>query len=157
MEQGSLVPLLHRGGVFYNIPGETTTEVLIAFVDSLTLPQSLPTELLKTAILERENLMPTAVGHGIALPHPRTPLLSRREEEFIAIGYVQRAIDWHPLDGKPVRTLILIGSATPKSHLWILSRLSFLCQQEPFIKHLEERASIQELTNLLQKIEQTWK
>ncbi|HOJ99169.1 MAG TPA: PTS sugar transporter subunit IIA [Termitinemataceae bacterium] len=157
MEQGSLVPLLHRGGVFYNIPGETSTEALVAFVDSLTLPQSLPAELLKTAILERENLMPTAVGHGIALPHPRTPLLSRPEEEFIAMGYLQRALDWHALDGKPVRTLILIGSATPKSHLWILSRLSFLCQQEPFRKHLEERASIQELTNLLQKIEQTWK
>lgn len=149
--------LLERGGVFYNIGGNSVTEVLSNLVEVLALPPSLAKEQLKKAIIEREELMPTAVGNGIALPHPRSPLLSEVQDQFITIAFLQKAIDWKALDGQPVQTLILIVSATPKTHLWTLSRISFLCQQESFRNLLDQRASKEELIEAIRSAEVAWK
>lgn len=149
--------LIERGGVFYNIGGNSVTEVLSNLVDVLALPPSLTKDQLKKAVIEREELMPTAVGNGIALPHPRSPLLSDVKDQFITIAFLQRAIDWKALDGQPVQTLILIVSATPKTHLWTLSRISFLCQQETFRDLLEQRASKEELIAAIRTAEVAWK
>jgi len=149
--------LLERGGVFYNIGGNSVSEVLGNLVEAISLPPSLTQDQLKKAVIEREELMPTAVGNGIALPHPRSPLLSDVKNQFITIAFLQRAIDWKALDGRPVQTLILIVSATPKTHLWTLSRISFLCQQETFRDLLEQRASKEELIAAIRTAEVAWK
>jgi PTS system nitrogen regulatory IIA component len=149
--------LIERGGVFYNIGGTSVQEVLSNVVEVVALPPGLSKDQLKKAIIEREELMPTAVGNGIALPHPRSPLLSDTKEQFITIAFLQKAIDWKALDGRPVQTLILIVSATPKSHLWTLSRISFLCQQESFRSLLEQRASKEELISAIRTAEVAWK
>ncbi|WP_304223628.1 PTS sugar transporter subunit IIA [Gracilinema caldarium] len=149
--------LLERGGVFYNVSGNTVSEALHSLVETVELPPSLTREQLKKAIIEREELMPTAVGNGIALPHPRSPLLKDINDQFITIAFLQKAIDWKALDGRPVQTLILIVSATPKSHLWTLSRISFLCQQEAFRDLLEQRASKEELIGAIRAAEVAWK
>lgn len=149
--------LLERGGVFYNVSGNTVIEVLNNLVEIVELPASLTREQLNKAIIEREELMPTAVGNGIALPHPRSPLLKDIDDQFITIAFLQKAIDWKALDGRPVQTLILIVSATPKSHLWTLSRISFLCQQEAFRDLLEQRASKEELIGAIRAAEVAWK
>jgi len=149
--------LIERGGVYYNIGGNSVTEVLSNLVEVISLPPSLTKEQLKKAVIEREDLMPTAVGNGIALPHPRSPLLSNVKEQFVTIAFLQKAIDWKALDRQPVKTLILIVSATPKSHLWTLSRISFLCQQETFRDLLEQRASKEELIATIRTAEVAWK
>ncbi|MFZ5369164.1 MAG: PTS sugar transporter subunit IIA [Spirochaetota bacterium] len=149
--------LIERGGVFYNIGGNSVTEVLSNLVDITPMPPSLTKEQLKKAIIEREELMPTAVGNGIALPHPRSPLLYDMKDQFITIAFLQKGIDWKALDGQPVQTLILIVSATPKTHLWTLARISFLCQQESFRNLLEQRASKEELIAAIRSAEVAWK
>ncbi|WP_052296312.1 PTS sugar transporter subunit IIA [Gracilinema caldarium] len=152
-----LSSLIERGGVFYNIGGSSVQEVLSNLVEVVTLPLGLSKEQLKKTIIEREELMPTAVGNGIALPHPRSPLLADIKDQFITIAFLQKAIDWKALDGRPVQTLILIVSATPKTHLWTLSRISFLCQQESFRSLLEHRASKEELIGAIRTAEVAWK
>lgn len=149
--------LIERGGVYYNIGGDTVKEVLTNLVETIAVPESLPREQLRKAIIEREELMPTAVGNGIALPHPRSPLLVDIKDQFITIAFLQKAIDWKALDGNPVQTLILIVSATPKTHLWTLSRISFLCQQEFFRDLLEQRASKEEIMAAIRTAELAWK
>lgn len=149
--------LIERGGVFYNIGGNTVSEVLGNLVKTITVPSSLTREQLLQAVIEREELMPTAIGNGIALPHPRSPLLSDLKDQFITIAFLQKGIDWKALDGRPVQTLILIVSATPKTHLWTLSRISFLCQQESFRELLEQRASKENLIAAIRTAEIAWK
>ncbi len=153
----NLIELIKRGGVYYNIGGSTVKEVLTDLTEVIHLPPSLKKESLLNAILEREELMPTAIGNGIALPHPRNPVITRSDEQFVTIGFLQRPIDWKALDGKPVWTVILIVSSSPKNHLWTLSRISFLCQQTSFRQVLEQRASKEELIKAIQEVEQTWK
>ncbi|MDR2133705.1 MAG: PTS sugar transporter subunit IIA, partial [Treponema sp.] len=122
--------LLERGGVYHNVPGVNPREILAALSAALPdLPALDKAELLK-ALLEREALMPTGLGRGLALPHPRSPALGPGGKPFMAVAFPALPVDWAALDGKKVGTVILIVSASPKQHLNTLSKIIFLCQQE---------------------------
>jgi PTS system nitrogen regulatory IIA component len=158
MNEGmDLRDLLTRGGVYYNVSGETPAEALADMVSTVSVPRSVGRESLLKAVMEREALMTTATGHGIALPHPRNPLIADPAEQFISVGFLQNHVDWQALDGKAVRTIILIVSASAKLHLRTLSRLSFLCQQDSFRKLLANRASREELMAAIDAAERSWK
>jgi PTS system nitrogen regulatory IIA component len=156
--ENDLTELIRRGGVCRDIPGSTPTEVLTNAVQSMDLPVT-PTErqALLTALLEREALMSTAIGRGIALPHPRNALITEPSKQFIVIGYLRRDVDWKALDGNMVHTFLLIVSASPKLHLQTLSRLNFFCQQEEFRLYLRNRASQQEIIKMIEDAQQAWK
>lgn len=156
-DKDDLIELVRRGGVFYNIAGSTVSEVLSDMIATVPVPAPVDASALLRAIQEREDLMPTAAGNGIALPHPRSPILSDPSRQFISICFPARPIDWNALDGIPVRTLVLIVSASPKLHLKTLSRISFLCQQESFCALLEQRASREEIVAAIAEAEQAWK
>ncbi len=51
------------------------------------------------ALLERENLGPTGVGHGIALPHARLAGVDQVRGLFIRL---ERALDFDAVDRQPV-------------------------------------------------------
>ncbi|GAB1484501.1 hypothetical protein MASR2M78_33190 [Treponema sp.] len=154
--QSDLIELVDRGGVFYNLSGNTIEEVLADLISTVPIPKDLSSADLLQAILEREALMPTAVGRGIAIPHPRSPMISDPKEQFVSVCFLQKPIDWQALDGKPVGTLILILSASAKLHLRTLSRVSFLCQQPSFQHLLEQRASREELVAAIAAAERAW-
>ncbi|MDR0496631.1 MAG: PTS sugar transporter subunit IIA, partial [Treponema sp.] len=68
-----LVEILKRGGVYSGVDGTTPREVLAALIKELP-PMAIQTDKLLEAVLEREEIMSTGIGDGIALPHPRSPL-----------------------------------------------------------------------------------
>ncbi len=156
MNDNTLVSLLDRGGVFYDISGTAVKDVMNNFLKMIDLPSELNKDLLLQAILERENLMSTAMGNGIALPHPRNPLAEKPEHQSISIGFPEKGINWKALDGKPVHTVILIVSASPKLHLHTLSKISFLCRQESFVQLLRNRSSGEILRKAIQDAEAAW-
>ncbi len=60
---------------------------------------------LTTAVLEREQVMPTGIGDGIAVPHAR---LARLEKPLVAIGLSENGVDFNAPDGNPARLICLI-------------------------------------------------
>ncbi len=86
-----LAELIKRGGLYQGLRGTNPKEVLEAFIGALSpIPSVKPDELL-TALLEREALMSTGVGGGIALPHPRNPLVMKDSEQFVALAFLETA------------------------------------------------------------------
>lgn len=152
----SLAELITRGGVHYNLQGSNVEKILTDLVATIPLPTHCNQNTLLTAMLEREALMPTAIGDGIALPHPRAPLITERNKQLVAICFPDRPVNWHALDGKPVHSVICILSASPKDHLRSLSRISYLCRQGPFATLLAHHASREEILEELQKAEEVW-
>lgn len=75
------------------------------------------------AILEREAIVSTGIGMGIAIPHAKLP---EYEDFFIVIGRLDKPVDWDSLDGSPVRLIFLIGGPDDKQteYLQILSSLT---------------------------------
>lgn len=59
----------------------------------------LPQDRVCEALMERENLGPTAVGHGVALPHARMPGLDRVRGVFLKL---ERPLDFGAADRQPV-------------------------------------------------------
>jgi PTS system nitrogen regulatory IIA component len=156
MNNIALVDLIQRGGVLRDIAGSTPKEVLERMIPHIHLPSSLTTDVLLQAVLERENLMATSIGGGIAIPHPRNPLLSEENEQFIAIAFLQQPVEWQALDGAPVQNVILLVSSSARAHLHSLSRAHFLCQEEAFRSLLVKKASKEEIIKAVGFIEKEW-
>ncbi len=152
----SLAELVSRGGVYFNISGSTPSEALPEAVKAMSLPKGLDREKLLTAILERESLMPTALGNGIAIPHPRSPMVTDPATQRVAVFFLKTPIPYSALDRKPVSTLFLILSSDAKSHLSILASLSYLCQRDAFISLLGARPSTEELVDYIAGAEAAW-
>ena len=137
--------LLRKGGIYKEIPGDSMNEIILNVIQLLNLPENTNRTELATAILQREELMHTAIGRGIAIPHPRNPIMSEVEDESIALCRLAKPLDYNALDGKSIHSLFILLSTTPKRHLEMLSKLSFLCQQDEFISLLEQKADSETL------------
>jgi len=148
--------LIERGGIFYAFPGNSVRGILEALVSLVPVPPAIPAQDLLQAILEREALMSTSIGHGIAIPHPRTPLANKPGEQFATLVFLEHSVDWNALDGKAVDTLLLIVSSSAKSHLHTLSSITFFCREEVFLKLLKERASKETIINFIKDTEREW-
>ena len=151
----SLSSLVERGGVYFNIAGATSVEALSEATKAMSLPKDVDRGQLYNAILEREALMPTAIGNGVAIPHPRNPILSDDEDQRVAVFFLKTPISYNALDRKPVSVFFLILSSNPRSHLSVLAEISHLCQREEFLALLATRPSTEELVAYIVKSEQS--
>ena len=87
-----------------------------------TAPQVKRSDELLNEILKREELMSTAIGRGIAIPHVR---LSSVSDLVMAVGICKTpVIDFQTLDDKPVNLLIMIAAAY-NQHTYYLKTLSY--------------------------------
>ncbi len=100
------------------------------------------------AILERENLVSTGIGIGVAIPHAKMPGTSKF---FIAIGIQKgEGIDWNALDGSVVRLIFMIGGPDNKQteYLKILSQLTLAIKDEQRRKKILRCSTAKEVMNL---------
>ncbi|MDR1972272.1 MAG: PTS sugar transporter subunit IIA [Treponema sp.] len=165
-----LSTLVERGGIYYELAGNSVETVIAELVRLIPLeglenypcgalagkPEGDFREALLKAALEREALMSTGIGRGVALPHPRNPMIQDTDKQFVAIGFPSAPVDWKALDGKPVHTVLLVVSASPKIHLHTLSKINFLCQDDLFLSLLRARASQGFIAGAIREAERTW-
>ncbi|MBA3958751.1 MAG: PTS sugar transporter subunit IIA [Parachlamydiaceae bacterium] len=87
------------------------------------------------AIVEREKIVSTGIGMGVAIPHAKLP---EYKDFFIAIAILQRGVDWNSLDGVPVKLIFMIGGPDNKQteYLQILSSLTTALKDEERRKKL---------------------
>jgi len=137
----SFSDLLDNGGIHYDIEGETVQDVLGHAIAAIHTPDTLAKEEVVAALVDREEMMPTAIGNGVALPHPRNPIIADVEDAGVSICFLKRPVDFGALDGQPVHVLFIILTYSPRRHLEVLSKISFLCRDPAFQALLEERAS----------------
>jgi PTS system nitrogen regulatory IIA component len=163
IQQGeSLAVLIGRGGLYYDVPGDSPRNVLTALVERLAIQRnatplsSINKDELLQAVLEREALMPTAMGNGIALPLPLNPLTPDPASQVVAVAWPKQPGDWDALDHKPVNVILLIVSATPKLHLATLSRLNFLCRDDRFQAMIKTQPPPAELLKAIEAAEAAW-
>ena len=98
-------------------------DAFLALIDNISkAPQIKNQQELTFEILKREELMSTAIGRGIAIPHIR---LSSITDLVVSVGLSQTDIvDFQPLDDEPVRLLFMIAAAY-NQHALYLQTLSY--------------------------------
>jgi len=96
-------------------------DALLALAENLAdAPQIKNGQELSTEILKREELMSTAIGFGIAIPHVR---LSSVTDLVVSVGISRTDIvDFHPLDDEHVRLVFMIAAAQ-NQHAYYLQTL----------------------------------
>lgn len=113
------------------MPLEATTkdEVLAELVSVLAGERCVrdPDEVLRV-IREREAVLSTGIGSGVAIPHGKT---MAAPELTIAAGVTRTPVEYDALDGEPVRLVfLLVGpEAAAGAHIKALSRISRLVRQ----------------------------
>jgi PTS system nitrogen regulatory IIA component len=153
----SLAAVVERGGVYYDVPGSSPKELVDGVIALMPPIKALTPGELHRQIMEREALVSTGIGHGIALPHPRNPVFEgANEEPLVAIAFPVMPIDWNTQDGSKVHTVFLIISASAKQHLNTLSKINFICQKEKFHSLIEARVSKKEIVAAIKEAEDSW-
>jgi PTS system nitrogen regulatory IIA component len=101
----------------------TKRDTLLALADNLaTAPQIKNRQELISEIIKREELMTTAMGRGIAIPHVR---LASVTDLVVSVGISRTGIvDFQPPDDEPVRLLFMIAAAY-NQHSYYLQTISF--------------------------------
>jgi len=152
----NLPELLESGGVVSGIKGANVREVLENAVEKIATPPGLTKEDILVALMRREELMPTAIGKGIAIPHPHNPIVTNPGNASVLICYLDEPVEFHALDDQPVHTLFILFTATPRMHLEVLSKISHLCQNDAFLEKLSSRASKEDILEFVRAKERGW-
>ncbi len=134
---------------FLNV--ETRDAALKALVDGLHKSNRLrDSDAFYQAILEREKIVSTGIGIGVAIPHAK---VAEQEDFFVAVG-IQRTggIPWNALDGSLVRLIFMIGGPENKQaeYLSLLSRLTLAVKDEDRRKKLLKVRQSNEVLSLFE-------
>jgi len=108
------------------------------------------TEAVVRRLREREDILSTGIGHGVAVPHAQLEGLGRLA---VAASTHPRGLTYSALDGRPVRlAFCLVGDAdTTIDHLAGLARLARLARRPEAVDSLvASRSSVEFLATLRQ-------
>jgi nitrogen PTS system EIIA component len=148
----SLYRALYKGSVLNNIKNKTKDEVIKESVNIIANDLSLDASVLTDLLLDREKLMPTALNHGIAVPHTRDFLLPQ-SFDIIYVVYLTSPIEFGALDGQKVDTLFFLFACDDKSHLNLLAKIAHLARDDGALDFIREHPSKADLLNYVKNFE----
>ncbi len=100
------------------------------------------------SLCARERLGATGLGHGVAIPHGRTPGLTTAVGTFLRLN---EPLDFGAPDGEPVD--LVFALAVPEhfsnQHLMLLSQLAEMFSETDFLARLREAPDADALYRLL--------
>lgn len=100
-------------------------------------------------VLKREKEVTTGFGNGIAIPHCK---INSVKEASIAIGKLNKAVDWDALDGKPVQYIVMLAIPNKEAnttHLKVLSTLATKLMENAFVDELLNADDAKKIIELL--------
>ena len=139
--------------ISFDLKGKTKDQIINEMVD-LTSRSKLVKERqeLYQAVVEREKLVTTGVGYGVAFPHAKTKAV---KGIVVAFGRSNPGIDFEAMDRKPVHLFFLIAAPEDAigAHLNVMARLSYIMKNEKVRERLMKITSPKELLEILDSVE----
>lgn len=148
----SLTESLEVGGIIYRLEGASRNEVLEQLVNNLRLSDGVDKGYLLKVLIAREELASTSVGDGIAIPHPRNPVLLHTTQPTVTLAFLENPVDFQSLDGMPTRALFCVISPTLRAHLHLLSMLGYALKNPGFRKVIEQAESRELIFDALMRL-----
>lgn len=147
-KQFSLFRAVHKGGALHSVPGRTKEEVIRTAMKKIAKEMHVDAEVMTELLLDRENLMPTALNNGIAVPHTRDTLM-RGHHDIVWIVSPEKPLEYGALDGKPVHTLFFLFACEDKRHLHLLAKIAHLSSHSQSLDLLQARPTKEELLTFI--------
>lgn len=142
----NLHALLNADTVLPNLETGSKKDLINTLVNTLEgfLPSEDALESVRKAVFEREKVMSTGVGKGLAIPHAKTPVV---DENLAAFALLKEGLPFDSIDNEPVRLVfLLVGPESKNSlHIKLLSRISRLMNSASFREKILQCSSSEEL------------
>jgi fructose-specific phosphotransferase system IIA component len=145
-----LTDVLNESLVNISLTGTNRDDCIKELIEKLAATQSIKDpESIFEAVLEREKIMTTGVGNGIAIPHCKH---TDSPEFAVCLGIQSKGVDFQSIDKKDVNIIfLLVGPENnPGLHIKLLSRISRLMSNEELRHQLLECKSDKEAFDLIQ-------
>jgi len=131
--------------------GTSKHDALNQLIDSVAQdPDITDREALRRAVHEREAVMSTGIGGGIAIPHVRIPEVLH---PVLGVGLAPKGLEFATLDNRPVHVMVLF--ATPadsqKEYLTLLAQVMMALRSQELFQQLVACRSANDVYNLLEK------
>lgn len=124
-QQFSLFRAIHKGDVLHHLKGYSKEEIIRTTMRKVAKLLHVDADVMTDLLLDRENLMPTALNNGIAIPHTRDSLLPGHQDVVIVV-FLNEPLEYGALDGQPVHTLFFLFACEDKRHLHLLAKIAHL-------------------------------
>lgn len=150
----SLLDILSEESTIVDLQGETKEDIIRELVDVVPMGHVVTDkEKVLMAVLEREKIMSTGIGDGIAIPHGKSDAVSQLAA---ALGTQRRGVDFEALDGEPAFVFFLLVSPAKVSgpHIKALARISRLLKNDDFKKKLTAATTPAEVLSVIEAEEQ---
>jgi len=148
-----LTDIVNINSIALNIKCSSKDELLNIMIELATESGNIidPVEA-KREVLERERIMSTGVGKGIALPHAKTKAIT---DSVGAIATLENFLEYDALDGEPVNIVfLLLGKENNVGHhLRLLSKVSRLLNDDAFKVKILNAQKPQEIIDIFNSFE----
>lgn len=151
-KQFGLFRSIHKGDVLHHLKGQTKEEIIRSVMQKVAKALHVDAEVMTELLLDRENLMPTALNNGIAVPHTRDSLFHAHHDAVIVV-FLDEPLEYGALDGQPVHTLFFLFACEDKRHLHLLAKIAHLSSQPHLREFLQSQPSKDKLLSFIKEWE----
>ena len=111
-------------------------------------------EIILAALLAREKVLSTGIGHGIAIPHA---ISSSIPEPQVLLGISAEGADYQSMDGEPVHVFFVLLSPPDRAshHTRLLARIARLGRDPAFVEGLRSVSNPAEAIEYIASYERT--
>jgi mannitol/fructose-specific phosphotransferase system IIA component (Ntr-type) len=132
------------------IPGSVTKhEALEALIAVMGQHEAITDcEAFRRAVHERESIMSTGIGDGVAIPHVRIPEIT---EPVLGVGVVPEGVEYGTLDNQPVHVMVLFATpeGSEKEYLGLLAQVMLGLRNQELYRALVDCKTTEEVQALL--------
>ncbi|MGE5480971.1 MAG: PTS sugar transporter subunit IIA [Chloroflexota bacterium] len=146
--------ILDVSSVKVGVATDSKPELLNSLLElAATTGKILNKESARKEIFDREKIMSTGIGKGIALPHAKTSAVS---ESVGSLAVLSKPIDFESIDGDPVSIVFLLlgRESAVGNHLRILSKISRFLNNDEFRAAVLGANSPEEVVKLFNSMEE---
>jgi nitrogen PTS system EIIA component len=106
-------------------------------------------------LLEREQMISTALGRGVAFPHIRRPKESQASQPVLVVGICKSGTDFDALDGEKTYLFFLLYTDSDVVHLRVMAKLNMLLGEKKLGAKILQAANVDDVLQLLAEEDRT--
>lgn len=149
----NLCDLIMKGGVFADVEGENVEQIFRSLSQVAQMPAGVEKEYFVRELADREKVLSTAVGHGVAIPHPRKSILSDMEDQRVIVCYPKESMDMASPDGIRVFVMFVLLTKSSQVHFNALSDMAKLVHCTEFRRFLETKPDAKTLVDKIKNLQ----
>ncbi len=150
-----LTPLLKAEHVVLDLRPGSREDVLHQLVQPLLRTRFIDREKpFVDKLLERERIVSTAVGRGVAIPHLRNPQENPGGGPVLVVGICREGTDFEAQDGEKTHLFFLLCSDSEVVHLRVLAKVNRIAGRKDAMTRLIGAESPAEVIKILVRADQ---